>query len=308
MIKVSNLFQTYNGKDYILKGIDLFVNKGEIFGLLGPNGAGKSTFISVITCAIPFQKGEVIVSGYNIKKYKREIKRIISISTQEFACDYLLSVEDNLIPFLYLYELDIKKGKKELYDLLEIFNLTEKRKVLACNISGGQLRRLQIVRALLKKPEILILDEPTLGLDPIGRMELGQILKNYIKEGKTVFLATNEMNEAEMLCDRVAFINDGKMLDAKPVNEFISEHVGELIYEINFPFNYQYNGLIEYLKNINEEICVLSYEPLVVSSNNDHAIQSSIIKYADEMKIIDYEIKKRRTNLNDVFIKLVKGR
>ena len=274
--------------------------------MLGPNGAGKSTLVNVITCAIPFKKGEININNMSIPKWKHAIKNIMSIATQNYAIDFLLSVEDNLIPFIYLYNLDIKNGTKLMNELLERFNLIDKKKVLSCNISGGQLRRLQIIRALLKQPELLILDEPTIGLDPIARNELGKILKDYVKQGKTVFLATNEMNEAEMLCDRVAFVRNGTILDIKPVNDLIIEHVGELTYEIQLSEKNIYEEIIKVIRKKDAQIHIVSEDPLVICKTSNPFIYDEVVNIIKMNNVVTYDIKKRRSNLTDVFMKLAR--
>lgn len=174
-------------------------------------------------------------------------------------------------------------------------------------LSGGQLRRLQIIRSLLKNSKILFLDEPTLGLDPIGKVRFLKYLKHFKESGVTIFLATNEMNEAEILCDRIAFINKGKVFDIQSVEEFIKKHANEMMIEITLSKKEDENKLKNFIKKLDFETYIYNETPFPFSIKYDETIINKLIKFMDQNKITFENLKKRKTNLNDAFIKIVRG-
>ena len=193
-----------------LKGISLSIQKGEVFGLLGPNGAGKSTTIKILSTMLLPTSGEVEISGFDIYKDEQQIReRINFIFGGERSLYFRLSAEDNLFYFADLYKIPRKKQLILIPDLLKQVGLNSFAKRRVETFSKGMKQRLQIARALLNDPEIIFLDEPSIGLDPVGALELRNIIKELAKNGKTILLTTHYMAEAEELCDRIAIINQG---------------------------------------------------------------------------------------------------
>lgn len=211
MIHAKSLVKSF-GDFKAVDGMDLTVNRGECFGLLGPNGAGKSTFISMTYGTVLRTSGELNVFGLDPQNQSREIKKRMGVVTQENALDESLTVFENMM--IYCAFLGIPKAgrKKQIEDLLEYMNLSHKRDALIQTLSGGMKRRLVFVRALLGKPELLILDEPTTGLDPAVRHLLWGKVKELRQNGTTILLTTHYMHEAEVLCDRLVILNKGKVV------------------------------------------------------------------------------------------------
>ena len=194
-----------------VSGLDLNVKKGECFGLLGPNGAGKSTFISMTYGTVQRSSGELTVFGYDPRTHSREIKKRLGVVTQENALDESLTVMENMQIYASFIGLPREVRNKRVMDLLSYMNLDHKRDTKIITLSGGMKRRLVFVRALLGSPELLILDEPTTGLDPAVRHLLWGKVKELHQQGTTILLTTHYMNEAEVLCDRLVIMNEGKV-------------------------------------------------------------------------------------------------
>lgn len=196
-----------------VRGIDFSVKKGEIFGLLGQNGAGKTTTIKMLTTLLAPTSGVCKVFGYDTfgkEKYIR--KRINFIFGGEMGVYRRLSARDNLRYFANLYLLDTQQREQRIEEILELVELTDAADRLAETYSKGMIQRLQIGRGLINDPEILFMDEPTVGLDPVGARMLRDIIRKLRDEGKTVLLTTHYLPEAEELCDRMVILNQGKIV------------------------------------------------------------------------------------------------
>ena len=205
IIKVSSLTKKYDGKA-VVNGISFDVKEGEIFGILGQNGAGKSTTLEMIESLRPIDSGEVILDGVDVKKDPKEIKRIIGIQLQSTAFMAKLNLREQIKMFAGLYGVEVDADK-----LLEKVQLLEKAKSYPENLSGGQRQRFAIASALVNTPRVLFLDEPTTGLDPQARRNLWDLIKDIKKQGITVVLTTHYMEEAELLCNRLAIMDQGEI-------------------------------------------------------------------------------------------------
>ena len=213
-IVLNNLSKHY-GEKHAVDGISLTVNDGEMLALLGVNGAGKTTTIKMLSCLTKPTGGTAKVGGFDIVADKEKVKEIVGISTQDTAIARNLTVEENLRFMAEIY-LDPKKyGKKEIKakveEVIEDFKLEEVRKTHSCKLSGGWQRRLSIAMAIIGNPEVILLDEPTLGLDVLARRELWKAIEK-LKEGRTIILTTHYMEEAEALADRIAIMIAGKII------------------------------------------------------------------------------------------------
>lgn len=208
--------------------IDFGIRQGECFGFLGPNGAGKTTVMSIIYCYMPPTSGEVLVFGRDVTKEPSPIKARIGVMPQEDNLDPDLSVLENLIVYARYFDIPKKASLPIATDLLRFAELTDKAKVSIKNLSGGMKRRLILARALLNSPELLILDEPTTGLDPHSRRNVWEKL-NFLKEkNTTLILSTHYMEEAENLCDRVAIMDSGKVVTIDTPKNLMDIHGGNL--------------------------------------------------------------------------------
>lgn len=223
MITASSLVKKF-GDFAAVDGLNLQINKGECFGLLGPNGAGKSTFISMTYGSVQRTSGDLTVFGYDPKTNSRDIKRRMGVVTQENALDESLTVFENMMIYCTFIGVAKDERKKRVEELLEYMNLMHKKDMPIMALSGGMKRRLVFVRALLGKPELLILDEPTTGLDPAVRHLLWGKVKELHNQGTTIVLTTHYMHEAEVLCNRLVIMNKGLVVGQGSPKELINQH------------------------------------------------------------------------------------
>lgn len=205
VIKVKNLSKSYH-RQKVVKKISFEVKKGEVFGILGPNGAGKSTTLEMIEALRPIDSGEVTVAGVEVKRYPEKVKKLIGIQLQATAFAERLRLTEQLEMLGGLY------GEKvDAMALLKKVQLQDKAKSYVEQLSGGQKQRFAIASALVNKPVVLFLDEPTTGLDPQARRNLWELIEKIKKDGITIVLTTHYMDEAELLCDRLAIMDNGEI-------------------------------------------------------------------------------------------------
>ncbi|MGE0763355.1 MAG: ABC transporter ATP-binding protein [Bdellovibrionales bacterium] len=223
MIKAKALCKAF-GSFKAVDNLDLQVKKGECFGLLGPNGAGKSTFINMTYGQAIKTSGELLVFGMDPTAQSRQIKKRLGVVTQENALDESLTVLENMMLYAAFLGLPRTSRQKRVDELLEYMNLQHKKHAPIRALSGGMKRRLVFVRALLGKPELLILDEPTTGLDPAVRHLLWGKVKELHQAGTTIVLTTHYMHEAEVLCDRLVIMNQSKIVAEGSPSQMIGQH------------------------------------------------------------------------------------
>ena len=223
MIIAKSLKKSF-GDLHVVNGIDLEIKKGECFGLLGPNGAGKSTFINMTYATVRRTSGELKVFGFDPNYQGREIKSRLGVVTQDNALDESLTVLENMQIYCAFIGVPKAERTKRINDLLEYMNLGHKRDALIQTLSGGMKRRLVFVRALLGRPELLILDEPTTGLDPAVRHLLWGKVRELHQNGTTIVLTTHYMHEAEVLCDRLIILNQGSIAAEGSPQKMILDH------------------------------------------------------------------------------------
>ena len=220
MIEIQNLTKSF-GKLQAVKGLTLTVNGGEIFALLGLNGAGKSTTIKILCSLLKKDGGKVFINGFDLDKNGNEIKRLISLSPQETAVALNLTVEENLRFIADLYDV---KDDNAVDTMIEKFTLESKRKVIAKKLSGGQQRRLSLAMAFIVKPKILILDEPTLGLDVKVRRDLWRLIREFAESSNsTVLLTTHYLEEAEHLASRIGIMKSGELVALGTAEEIVKK-------------------------------------------------------------------------------------
>jgi len=219
IISVTNLVKKY-GNFEAVKGISFNVKEGEIFGLLGPNGAGKSTTLEIIETLREKTSGEVIVAGFNLDKDPNEIKKVIGVQLQTSGYYPGLNLTELIGLFCGLYNRNLPP-----LELLDLVNLRDKAKAKYKELSGGQKQRFSIATTLINNPKIIFLDEPTTGLDPQARRSLWELIKNIRDKGTTVIITTHYMDEAEVLCDRVAIIDSGKIIAMESPDKLIDNLV-----------------------------------------------------------------------------------
>jgi ABC-2 type transport system ATP-binding protein len=193
-------------------GLDLTVDRGELFGLLGPNGAGKTTTINILCGLLEPTSGSVEVGGYDVRKEPNRVRKLIGVSPQETAVYPHLTGKENMELFANLHAMSKEKMRKNVNELLQKLSLRDHAKRLAGKYSGGMMRRINLAMSLVNDPEIAFLDEPTVGMDPQSRRAVWDFITDLKKKNKTVLLTTHYMEEAEELCDRVGIIDNGKLI------------------------------------------------------------------------------------------------
>jgi ABC-2 type transport system ATP-binding protein len=210
IINVENLAKSYDGHT-ALDGLDFSVEKGDIFGFLGPNGAGKTTTIRILTTIIKADSGNVLIDGHNVLTEPLEVKKIINALPESNGYYEWMTAYEYLEFFSKLYEGN--KLRQEIYKLLEVVGLSGKENAAIRGFSRGMKQRLGIARALVNRPKVLFLDEPTNGLDPKGRRDIHDLLLDLNRQqGTTIFLSTHLLDDVERLCNRIAIINYGKIV------------------------------------------------------------------------------------------------
>jgi lipooligosaccharide transport system ATP-binding protein len=213
-------------------GLDLDVPLGTCIGLLGPNGAGKSTTMKALTAQVILDEGELEVLGYRLPDDSKQARAAMGVVPQLDNLDVSLTVEQNLLVFSHLYRVSTGRRKAAIERALDIANLTPRRDSKVDELSGGMRRRLLIARALLHEPQLLLLDEPTVGLDPQVRQELWALIDRLRSEGVSILMSTHYIEEAERLCDEVTIMSHGKAVATGPPRELIAEYAGPEAIEV----------------------------------------------------------------------------
>ena len=231
IIKTKNLTKNY--KDLLaVDGVNLEVEEAECFGLLGPNGAGKTTLIRMITAVSPPTKGDIWVLGKDLRTHSRQVKAILGVVPQLDNLDPDLTVLQNLLAFARYFDIPKNEAYQRSMEVLTLFELESKRDSQIRELSGGMKRRLLLARGLINQPRILVLDEPTIGLDPQAKYLVWHKLAELKSQGVTQLLCTQNMEEATVLCDRVAIMHVGKILSLDTPRELISRYMGKEVWEI----------------------------------------------------------------------------
>jgi lipooligosaccharide transport system ATP-binding protein len=232
VVQAAALTKIY-GPQRAVDAIDFSVRRGETFGLLGPNGAGKSTTMRMIACRTPLTSGELFVAGLDVRTQARKIRSLIGVVPQENNLDPDLNVWRNLIVYASYYRIPGKRAAQRAEELLAFIGLTDRAGAKIDHLSGGMKRRLMIARSLLHEPRLLVLDEPTTGLDPQVRQETWQKLEELRRvSGVTILLSTHYMEEAEKLCERLVVIDRGKILAAGTPRELVAAKVSRYALEV----------------------------------------------------------------------------
>lgn len=222
MIELKDLtkkFDRFTAVDHL----DLTIEKGEFFGLLGPNGAGKTTTISLLSTLLLPTQGEILIDGQALSRKRPDLKRKFSVITQEYSMRQDMNMDEIMEYQGRLYFMPKKEIRRRTEELLEFTGLIDFRKRSVRKLSGGMKRKLMVCRALLTEPEILLLDEPTAGMDPISRRQMWNLLRQLNERGLTIVLTTHYIEEAQSLCGRVALMNKGKLQEVNTPEAFIQK-------------------------------------------------------------------------------------
>jgi len=286
--------------------INFEVKSGEIFGLLGPNGAGKTTTINMLITLLEPTEGTAYVSGFDIRKEPDKIRERIGVVFQDMTIDRNLTGYENMWLHGKLYNIPEKELKRKIKELLEFVELEKWTNVELRKYSGGMIRRLEIARGLLHTPEILFLDEPTLGLDPQTRVHIWDYIKRTKEEqDMTIFLTTHYMDEAEKLCDRIAIIDHGKIIAIGTPEQLKNMIGGDIIYITISKENHGVKSFIEAINSgISEKIKIVNTNTLAITVENAPEKIPLIFEVARSNGVKILEIKYSRPTLDDVFLQL----
>ena len=294
VIRGENLTKKYDGL-LAVDGITFNIYRGECCGFLGPNGAGKTTTIKMIHCVLPLTSGSLTVAGMNVTEKPREIKSMIGVAPQEQNLDPDFTVVTNLLVYARYFDIPREEALNRAENLLKFVQLEEKSNVVIDQLSTGMKRRLILARALINEPKILLLDEPTTGLDPQARHLLWDKVRTLKKQGVTIILTTHYMEEAAELCDRILIIDNGKIIEEGTPADLIKKHAGEEVLEVDYDEKVM-EMLTKKFPNARLEIVG---ERIHVFTNQPHGV---FTKFLEEFPTKSATV--RSANLEDVFLKL----
>ena len=295
LIKAVGLSKRF-GDFVAVDGVDFEVYRGECVGFLGPNGAGKTTTVRMMYCFLPPTSGDLSVAGFSVYNGSREIKRVVGVAPQEDNLDIDFSVVKNLVVYARYFDISKVEALKRAEEQLRFFQLQEKRDMPIEALSTGMKRRLIFARALLHKPQVLLLDEPTTGLDPQARHLVWDAVRQLKKMRVTIILTTHYMDEAEILCDRIIIVDHGKIIEDGTPKELIKKHIGEDVLELDYN-----EALIPLLKQafLDARIEIIGGERMQVFTSKPYGVFEGFLH---EHKLQNVTI--RKANLEDVFLKL----
>ncbi len=304
VLYVKDLNKTYSKNSsksvHAIKNLNLEVNEGEIFGLLGPNGAGKSTFINILAGTTIKTSGEINVWGFNLDINPRQVRASIGIVPQEVNVDPFFTPWNILELQAGMY--GIKKKDRITETILKLVSLEKQSKSYTRALSGGMKRRLLVAKALVHKPPIIILDEPTAGVDVELRSNLWNNLKQLNKQGVTIILTTHYLNEAEQMCNRIGILNKGSLVALDTTKNLLKKIQTKIVtFFVNQRVNIQNNSLSSINVITNES------NQLVVSYEKSKLYISDLIQYINKQNIKINDISTDDGDLEDVFIRLTKN-
>jgi len=306
MIETKDLTKQFNGFTAV-DHINISVKEGEIFGLLGPNGAGKTTTISMLITLLRPTEGTATVAGYDVKKDPDKVRKHIGVVFQDTSIDRYLTGYENMWLHGKLYNIPSNELKTRIKELLEFVELWDKKDVELRKYSGGMIRRLEIARGLLHTPDVLFLDEPTLGLDPHTRAHIWDYIKKLKKEkNMTILLTTHYMDEADKLCDRIAIIDHGKIIAEGTPEELKSSLGGDVIYLKLHNGPTSYRQFMQTLRqtNFNGTFTGVSGGTLTLTVKSATKTIPELFDIALKAGVKIEEIRYTKPTLDDVFLKL----
>ena len=295
VIEISGLSKSY-GDIKAVSDISFSVARGEVFGMLGPNGAGKTTTVEIIEGLRMADEGEVHVLGIDAARDTGSIKEHIGVQLQSPALFPLMSVQEVIGFFGSLYKKSIPTS-----EIIELVVLEEAKKVLVKNLSGGQQQRLSVALAFVNDPDIIFLDEPTTGLDPQARRTMWEMIESFRKKGKTIFLTTHYMEEAERLCDRVAIMDHGKIIALDSPQHMIEQNFRESAIQFKMKKAPE-QSVLAALKGVTH--LVIDEEDITIYSENIPATIAALLDIATHNGTDLSDLFVRQATLEDVFLKL----
>ncbi|HIP37075.1 MAG TPA: ABC transporter ATP-binding protein [Crocinitomix sp.] len=300
MINISNLSKSFNDFKAI-NNVDLNIKKGEIFGLLGPNGAGKSTLINILSTVLKADIGTISLNGMDLNKHPEDCKQIIGIVPQEISLYDNFSAYDNLLFFGKLYGVEITTLKNRINELLILIGLDNRKNDLIKTYSGGMKRRINIAAALLHQPEILLMDEPTVGVDPQSRNQIFDVVEALNKKGMTIIYTTHYMEEVERLCDTIAIMDSGKIIIQGTLEELQNTSNTKELLQLKFK-SISKEQIAAFKNNFDFEI-TNKKEELNLFCNIEKDL-NGILNYSLNKNLIITAIHQNKATLETIFLKL----
>ena len=296
VIRAENLFKRYNDFTAV-NGIDFQIHRGECFGFLGPNGAGKTSTMRMISCVSPVSSGTLSVFDMDVRRRQRDVKKLLGVVSQADSLDPDLNVMQNLLSYGRFFNLSSDIARERALEGLELFQLADRTSAMPDHLSGGMRRRLLIARALMNEPSILVLDEPTTGLDPQARLLVWDKLNLLKSRGITMLLTTHYMDEAAHLCDRLVVIDQGEILIEGTPAKMIQSLVGDIVFELKVSHSDKAD-LIDWLNGsgIEGHIEDRADSVLVYPRNGSLSME--------DLPLDSYQVTRRPGNLEDVFLRL----
>jgi len=300
MIQVKNLTKSFD-ELIAVNTVNLNIKKGEIFGLLGPNGAGKSTLINLLSSLLKCDSGEVFLNGIDLNQDATSCKRIIGIVPQEISLYDEFSAYDNLLFFGKLFNIDSKILKTRIEEILTLIGLENRKNDLVKTYSGGMKRRINIAAALLHQPKILLMDEPTVGVDPQSRNRIFEIVEKLNQQGLTIVYTTHYMEEVERLCNRIAIMDNGKIIAQGTLKELQQQSNTQEKLLVTFK-QITKNQVAEISQLLNAKIKQTDANlEITCNINND---LKKLISYCSQQKLTLTNIKLNKANLEAIFLEL----
>ena len=293
VIRATGITKQFGGT-VAVNGVSFEVSHGETYGLLGPNGAGKTTTMRMVSGLSPLTAGKLIVAGIDVSREAREVRNVLGVVTQEDGLDTDLNAKDNLIAYGYIAGLSHAQAGLRADAVLMFFDLTDKAKEDIDSLSGGMKRRLAIARAFMTNPQVIVLDEPTTGLDPQGRNRVWQELETMKQAGVTILMSTHYMDEAAALCDRLAIMHHGKILAEGAPDELVKRHAGPEVAQVRVS-NGVRKDVVNWIGNAGLDYREAGAIITVTSPNGDRPDLSGL-----EGVRVSY----RPSNLEDVFLSM----
>jgi ABC-2 type transport system ATP-binding protein len=288
-----------------LDGLDLVVPEGTVLGLLGPNGAGKTTTVRILATLLRPDSGTATVAGYDVVRDAQALRSIIGLSGQYSAVDENLTGRENLVMFGRLYQLPAAEAKRRAAELLERFELADAADRIVKTYSGGMRRRLDLASALIGRPRVLFLDEPTTGLDPRGRVGMWEVIRGVVREGATLLLTTQYLEEADALADSIAVVDRGRIIARGTADELKAQVGGERI-EVVVHERDDVARATEVLSRDCEGDCTVDEHTrkITVPAHGGAQRLVQVVRDLDEARIAIDDIGLRRPTLDDVFLAL----
>src|SRR3954466_6401444 len=299
------IYRTRKNEVRALDGLDLTVREGSVLGLLGPNGAGKTTSVRILATLLKPDAGHATVAGYDVVRQARELRSVIGLSGQYAAVDENLTGQENLWMFGRLYQLSSPDAKARAKELLEQFDLADAGNRVVKAYSGGMRRRLDLASALIGRPRILFMDEPTTGLDPRSRLGMWDVIRALVREGTTLLLTTQYLEEADELADTIAVVDHGRIIASGTADELKAQVGGERI-EVIVHDRARIDEAQRLLGQIGIGAASLDEHTrrVTVPSDGGSKRLSTVIREFDEAGIVIDDIGLRRPTLDDVFLSL----